>query len=77
MQERIETLLTALRPNAVGIVDGFDHEDIILNSSLGAFDGRVYERLYEKAQHSTLNIEGISSEAIEKFMKPMMNSAKL
>mmetsp|Transcript_10061 Transcript_10061/g.25631 ORF Transcript_10061/g.25631 Transcript_10061/m.25631 type:complete len:142 (+) Transcript_10061:183-608(+) len=39
-----------LRPDAVALVDAFDYDDRILNSTLGRKDGKVYEALYEAAQ---------------------------
>jgi len=48
-------LLRKLRPNAVGLVDAFDFRDEILQSCLGAYDGNVYERLYEFAKQAPLN----------------------
>lgn len=71
VRERLETLLAALRPNTVGIVDGFDHTDAVLCSTLGAYDGRVYERVFAEAQSSPLNREGITP-TFEKYVKPML-----
>jgi len=48
-------LLQKLRPNAVGLVDAFDFRDNQLNSCIGAYDGNVYERLYEFAKQAPLN----------------------
>jgi len=50
-----ESLLQALRPNLVGLVDSFDLHDRLLNSVLGRWDGNVYENLLEWAKQSTLN----------------------
>jgi len=44
-----------LRPNAVALVDAFDYEDNVLNSTIGCYDGNVYERLWEGALKSKLN----------------------
>jgi len=44
-----------LRPNAVALVDAFDIPDRILNSTIGRFDGNVYEALYEHARKNPLN----------------------
>lgn len=41
-----------LRDDAVALVDAFDYDDRILNSTLGSKDGRVYEALYSAAQRS-------------------------
>ncbi|XP_052748854.1 probable peroxisomal acyl-coenzyme A oxidase 1 [Galleria mellonella] len=71
MQTRYEELLEKIRPNAVGLVDAFDFRDEILNSALGAYDGRVYERLMEEALKSPLNAEPVNS-SFHKYLKPFM-----
>lgn len=73
LQSKLERLLTALRPNAVGIVDGFDIPDIILNSALGAYDGNVYERLFAEAQKSPLN-QDKTNKSFHLYLKPFMKS---
>lgn len=73
LQQRLENLLTQIRPNAVGIVDGFDIQDKILSSALGAYDGNVYERLFLEAKKSPLNQDPIPK-AFELYMKPFMRS---
>ena len=55
LKDALNATLEAIRPNAVALVDAFDIPDHILNSSLGAYDGRVYERLFEEAKHNPLN----------------------
>ena len=57
---RIKELLSQLRPNAVALVDSFDHHDKILNSVLGRYDGNVYENLFEWARRSPLNATEVS-----------------
>ncbi|XP_067010660.2 acyl-coenzyme A oxidase 1 [Anabrus simplex] len=69
----LETLLIQIRPNAVGIVDGFDICDEILSSPLGAWDGQVYERLFEEAAKSPLNKEPVNI-SFKKYMKPFFKS---
>lgn len=71
LQQKYEELLALIRPNAVGLVDAFDLRDEILNSTLGSYDGRVYERLMEEALKSPLNKEPVS-ESFHKYMKPLM-----
>lgn len=73
LQQRLENLLTEIRPNAVGIVDGFDIPDKILSSALGAYDGNVYERLFLEAKKSPLNQDPIPK-AFDLYMKPFMRS---
>ncbi|XP_063835242.1 probable peroxisomal acyl-coenzyme A oxidase 1 [Ostrinia nubilalis] len=76
LRQRYEELLAAIRPNAVGLVDGFDIRDQILNSTLGAYDGRVYERLMDEALKSPLNQKPVD-ESFHKYLKPFMQKSKL
>ncbi|KAG4056519.1 hypothetical protein JG687_00003295 [Phytophthora cactorum] len=55
IRANIEELLKLIRPHAVALVDGFNFSDHMLNSTLGRYDGNVYEALYESAQHDPLN----------------------
>ncbi|XP_045456830.1 probable peroxisomal acyl-coenzyme A oxidase 1 [Melitaea cinxia] len=71
LQSWYEDLLTQLRPNAVGLVDAFDIKDEILNSALGAYDGRAYERLMEEAMKSPLNAEPVNK-TFHTYLKPLM-----
>ncbi|XP_059058429.1 probable peroxisomal acyl-coenzyme A oxidase 1 [Achroia grisella] len=75
-RQRYEQLLAVIRPNAVGLVDSFDVRDEILNSTLGAYDGRVYERLFEEAMKSPLNQEPVNS-SFHKYIKPFIEKSKL
>jgi len=56
-------LLNILRLTAVHIVDSFDFRDEVLDSSLGAYDGWVYHRLFHAAIGSPLNKAGVAEEA--------------
>ncbi|CAB3239679.1 unnamed protein product [Arctia plantaginis] len=71
LQSTYEEFLGKIRPNAVGLVDAFDFRDEILNSTLGASDGRVYERLIEEVLKSPLNAEPVN-QSFHKFLKPLM-----
>ena len=72
-QQRLEELLQLLRPNIVGIVDGFDIADEILSSALGAYDGNVYERLFKEAMKSPLNTDAVNL-SFHKYLKPIMKA---
>lgn len=73
LQRWLEDLLTAVRPNAVGLVDSFDIRDEILGSTLGAYDGNVYERLFEEASKSPLNKEPVNK-SFELYLKPLLKA---
>ncbi|XP_033191281.1 acyl-coenzyme A oxidase 1-like [Bombus vancouverensis nearcticus] len=73
LHSRLEYLLTTIRRNAVGIVDGFDFDDHILCSALGAYDGNVYERLFQDAMKNPLNRETVNI-SFEKYLKPFLKS---
>lgn len=47
--------LDELRPDAIGLVDAFDFPDTVLKSTIGRYDGNIYEALFDAAQRSTLN----------------------
>ena len=73
LQKRLKVVLSQLRPNAVGLVDGFDIPDGILNSVLGTFDGNVYERIFDAAMMSPLNQEQVNK-SFELHIKPFIQS---
>lgn len=73
LQDRLENVLARIRPNAVGLVDSFDISDKVLNSTLGAYDGNVYERLFEDAMKSPLNQEPVNK-SFELYLKPFMQA---
>ncbi|KXJ79515.1 hypothetical protein RP20_CCG000591 [Aedes albopictus] len=73
LQQKLEGALAAIRPNAVGIVDSFDIPDMVLGSALGAYDGNVYERLFEEAKKSPLNQEPVNK-SFHLYLKPFMKS---
>lgn len=56
----IKHLLQKIRPNALALVDSFDFSDYYLNSSLGRFDGNVYEDLFARAKQCPLNKTEVS-----------------
>lgn len=51
-------MLTAIRPNAVALVDARDFSDFRLKSALGRYDGNVYSAIMESAQRDPLNTAG-------------------
>lgn len=73
LQQWLEELLAAIRPNAVSIVDSFDIRDEVLSSALGAYDGNVYERLFAEATQSPLNAEPVNK-SFHQHLKPFLKS---
>ena len=55
IKQEVMRLLTQIRPNAVPLVDSFKFPDYLLNSSLGKFDGKVYEDMTERAVREPIN----------------------
>lgn len=51
----VNILLEQLRPDSVALVDAFDIPDRVLNSTIGRYDGNIYEALYEAAKKAPLN----------------------
>lgn len=76
LQQRLGEILGRIRPNAVGLVDGFDFHDKALDSTLGSYDGNVYERLFTEAMKSPLNQEPVNK-SFELYLKPLMQMSKL
>jgi len=66
-------LLNDLRPDAVPLVDSFNFSDYVLNSSLGRYDGQVYESLFEYARRpeNPLNQSDVP-DGIKEFISPLI-----
>ncbi|XP_005182228.2 probable peroxisomal acyl-coenzyme A oxidase 1 isoform X1 [Musca domestica] len=73
LQASLEKSLKSMRPNAVAICDGFDFPDRNLLSTLGCFDGNVYERIFEEAKNCSLNKEPVPR-VFHTHLKPFMKS---
>uniref|UniRef100_A0A1I8MV47 Acyl-coenzyme A oxidase n=1 Tax=Musca domestica TaxID=7370 RepID=A0A1I8MV47_MUSDO len=63
VEARYEKYLLTFRRNAVAVVDGFDYHDRDLASTLGCYDGRVYERLMAEARKCELNSEPVNTKS--------------
>jgi acyl-CoA oxidase len=55
VDQAVAELLDELRPDVIALVDAFDFPDSVLNSTIGSYDGNVYERLFDAAFHAPLN----------------------
>merc|ERR1712039_1087417 len=52
---RVNELMDEIRPDVVALVDGFAMKDTALHSTLGRYDGNVYEAIYNEAKLNPLN----------------------
>jgi acyl-CoA oxidase len=58
VQPQIQSLMTQIRPHAVRLVDAWSIPDYLLESSLGRYDGDVYNDLFRKAHlENPLNVQ--------------------
>lgn len=69
----METSLKTIRPDAVAICDGFDFHDRNLSSTLGCYDGNVYQRIFEAAKSNPLNAKPVP-DVFHTHLKPFMKS---
>jgi acyl-CoA oxidase len=53
--DAINECLEEIRPNIIALTDAFAYDDYQLNSTLGRYDGKVYEAIYKVAKRSPLN----------------------
>ncbi|XP_071499066.1 peroxisomal acyl-coenzyme A oxidase 1-like [Diadema antillarum] len=60
-----------IRPEAVTLVDSFDICDEFLQSTLGCYDGNVYERMYEYAKTDPRNKTEVH-ETYYKYLRPLL-----
>ena len=60
VSKAVKYLLTEIRPNAVPLVDAWAMSDHLLDSSLGRYDGNVYQDLFERAKQCSLNKKEVS-----------------
>ena len=63
VRDEVYALLTEVRVDAVGLCDSWDWSDFELKSTLGRYDGQVYEALLKSAKQEPLNL----SDPVEGF----------
>ncbi len=76
IKHNINNLMNEIRPDCVPLVDAFGYTDNILKSSIGRYDGNVYEALFDAAQKSTLN-QSDPFDGYEQYLKPHLNKELL
>lgn len=69
-EEAVANVCSMLRPDAVALVDAWDFPDRTLNSTIGGYDGNVYENQYIAAVKSPLNDKSVPDffEVIKEFL---------
>jgi len=67
IMDRIHSLCDEIRPDCVGLTDALGYSDRALGSTLGRYDGNVYEAIYEQAKKNPLNVEGSAMVGWEHF----------
>ncbi|KAF9195142.1 hypothetical protein BGZ51_004569 [Haplosporangium sp. Z 767] len=77
VRQGLKDCLKAVRPNAVGFADCFGFTDTFLNSALGSWDGRAYERMAEMTEREPLNSKEMTDEqgviwGYEEYLKPLI-----
>ncbi|GAA5903142.1 uncharacterized protein JCM6883_002709 [Sporobolomyces salmoneus] len=75
----IDSLAQKLLPEIVGLTDSFGFSDWELNSVVGNADGRVYERMLEKAQaDEKLNVGSKANQArlFQEYIKPILERGR-
>ncbi|XP_070507364.1 acyl-coenzyme A oxidase 1-like [Chironomus tepperi] len=73
LEKQLETLFQFFRTSAIGLADGFDFSDAVIDSTLGSYDGNVYENLFKAARKSPLNQEDVNR-SYHLYIKPLMKS---
>ncbi|XP_058778181.1 peroxisomal acyl-coenzyme A oxidase 1-like [Vicia villosa] len=69
--ELLRSLYSQVRPNAIALVDAFNHSDHLLGSTLGRYDGNVYPKLYEEAWKDPLN-DSVVPDGIRQYVQPIL-----
>ena len=65
-------VMTELRDDCIPLTDAFDFPDKVLKSTIGRYDGNVYEALFDAAQKSTLNRTD-PFDGYKEYLKPHLN----
>lgn len=64
-------VVNQVRPNAIALVDAFNHSDHLLGSTLGRYDGNVYPKLYEEAWKDPLN-DSVVPDGFHQYVQPIL-----
>lgn len=75
VKERLIQVLKEIRPEVVSLVDAFDFPDFVLQSALGAKDGRAYERMTQMAELEPLNQTPVA-DGYDDYIRPLIHAGK-
>lgn len=73
LRDKMNGVLAAIRPIAVSLVDSFDLHDQSILSTLGSYDGQVYQRMFDAAIKSPLNKKDVQP-SFHKYIKPLLKA---
>ena len=59
VRSEVLELLKKIRPNAVGLADAYDFPDFRLKSTLGRFDGQVYDAILKETEKDIMNTKSV------------------
>ncbi|KAJ9549976.1 hypothetical protein OSB04_022519 [Centaurea solstitialis] len=69
---QLRILYSRLRPNAIALVDAFNHTDHYLSSVVGRYDGNVYPNLYQAAFNDPFNDSHVP-DGYHQYIHPILN----
>jgi len=72
INQTVSNVMSELRPDAISLVDSFDYPDKCLKSTIGRYDGNVYESLFDAAQKSVLN-QTDPFDGYKEYLRPHLN----
>ncbi|KAI7883592.1 acyl-CoA oxidase [Lichtheimia hyalospora FSU 10163] len=75
VKERLVQVLKDIRPEVVSLVDAFDFPDFLLQSALGAKDGRAYERMTQMAELEPLNQTPVA-DGYDDYIRPLIHAGR-
>jgi acyl-CoA oxidase len=61
-----------IRPDCIGLTDSFDFPDNLLASTIGRYDGNVYESLVNAARRNPVNLKD-PFPGYEEYLKPHLD----
>jgi len=76
IKEAVNEVMEEIRPDAIALTDAFDYPDSLLKSTIGGYEGNVYESLFDAAQNSSLNQQEVF-DGYNEFLKPVLNQELL